>query len=382
MSDLIRSLAPRDTQLPEPLGRVDEGAVSHGPVMMEELENQRFQSDVDAAYVLRHNLRATERKPLPQRLKEAREKKEIGRGRSGKSSDKDADAVGASDHLDGAADLDQACELTLEQAQQRDLRQLLNQFKRQDNGMSDTEKEALKEKYKNLTRSSFGIADVVPTLSKEMAVTFNAVKTVMGEFDPEKNGKQNEALKLFDDFEAKIGHENLVQNLNKVAALNAKERMPSVLGTRHVMNIWFAKNLLLIQSCYASASDLRGHFSGTCQIKTVASERETVRLLLKAPSMDDRATDGFVSKLFDADEADVHQKALACRAVRRCVGDLPITLWSVESLQQRQDFLIKLDELAMGSDQQRSSTPPNKLLIEIRERARIERIRQSGWSAL
>ena len=382
MSDSIRSLSTRDTQLPETLGRVDEGPVSRGPVMMEELENQRFQSDVDAAYVLRHNMRATERKPLPQRLKEAREKKEIGRGTSGTGSGKDSDAVGASDRVDGAADLDQASEVTLEQAQQRDLRGLLDQFKRQNNGLSDTEKEILKEKYKNFTRSSFGIAEVVPTLSKEMAVTFNAVKNVMGEFDPEKNGKQSEALKLFDEFEANIGHDNLVQNLNKVAALNAKERMPSVLGTRHVMNIWFAKNLLLIQSCYASATDLRGHFSGTCQIKAVASERDTVRLLLKAPSMDDRSTDGFVGKLFNADEADVHQKALACRAVRRCVGDLPITLWPIESLQQRQDFLIKLDEMAMGSDQQRSQVPPKKLLVEIRERARIERLRQSGGSAL
>ena len=382
MSDSIRSLSTRDTQLSEPLGRVEEGPVSRGPVMIEELENQRFQSDVDAAHVLRHNLHATERKPLPQRLKETRERKDIGRGTSGKSGDKDADAVGGPNRLEGAADLDHASELTLEQAQQRDLGSLLDQFKRHDNGLSDTEKEELKEKYKNLTHRSFGIAEIVPTLSKEMAVTFNAVKTVMGEFNPEKNVKQHEALKLFDEFEANIGHENLVQNLNKVAALNAKERMPSVLGTRHVMNIWFAKNLLLIQSCYASAADLRGHFSGTCQIKTMASERETVRLLLRAPSMDDRSTDGFVGKLFTADQADVHKKALACRAVRRCVGDLPITLWPVESLQQRQDFLIKLDELAMGSDKQRSTIPSNKLLIEIRERARIERLRQSGWSEL
>ena len=346
--------------------------------MLEELENQRFVADVDAAYTERHTLQSTERKPLPQRLKEAREKKEVARSGGASGNDKNADAADASDAVDKVntlGDLDRAGEVTLEQAQRQDLRQLLNQFKRRDNGLAESEQEALKEKYKNLTRSSFGIADVVPTLSKEMATTFNAVKTVMGEYDPQKNGTQHEALKLFDQFEAGIGHEHLVVNLNKVAALNAKERLPAVLGTRHVMNIWFAKNLLLIQSCYASASDLRGQIAGTCQIKAVASERDTVRLLLKAPSMDDRSTDGFINKLFDAKEVDDHQKAHACRVVRRCVGDLPITLWPAEGLQQRQDFLIKLDELAIGSDQ-RSALQPKKVLIEIRERARIERARQ------
>jgi hypothetical protein len=247
---------------------------------------------------------------------------------------------------------------------------------RRDNGLSEDEKNELKEKYKNLTRSSFGVADVVPTLSKEMAQTFNAVKTVMGGHDPAKNGKQHDALNLFDQFEANIGHEGLVANLNKVAALNAKERMPSALGARHVMNIWFAKNLLLIQSCHASAADLRGQFSGACQIKQVASERDTVRLLLKAPSIDDRSTGAFVNKLFDPSGVDASQHANGCRAVRRCVGDLPITLWPIESLQQRQDLLFKLDEMAIGSDKQRTGIPSEKALTEIRQRARIERGRQ------
>ena len=92
--------------------------------------------------------------------------------------------------------------------------------------------------------------------------------------------------------------------------------------------------------------------------------------------MDDRSTDGFINKLFDANEVDTLQKAHACRAVRQCVGDLPITLWPIEGLQQRQDFLIKLDELAIGSDAQRFGAQPKKVLIEIRERARIERARQ------
>ena len=366
----------RDTQLPDMVDRVEEGTVSRGPVMMEELENQRFQSDVDTAYLQRYHLRSAERKPLQQRLKETRDKRDLARLSGSSGSDKNSDAADASGRAGHVDAPERSSEITCDQAEQRELQYLLNQFKRHDNGLSEEEKDALKEKYKNLTRASFGVADLVPTLSKDMAQTFNAVKAVMGEFDPEKNGKQNEALKLFDQFEANIGHDALVSNLNKVAALNAKERMPSQLSTRHVMNIWFAKNLLLIQSCYASAADLRGHFSGTCDIKQVASERETVRLLLKAPSMDDRSTDAFVNKLFDPTGVDAAQKANACRAVRRCVGDLPITLWPIESLQQRQDFLIKLDEMAIGSDQLRSGAQPKKILMEIRERARIERSRE------
>ena len=366
----------RDTQLPDQAGQVDEGPVSRGPVMMEELENQRFQSDVDVAYQQRHLLRSAERKPLQQRLKDVRDKKESGRLGSGLETEKNSNATSGSGRVDGADGAAQSGEITCDQAEQRDLQYLLNQFKRRDNGLSDDEKEVLKEKYKNLARSSFGVAEVVPTLSKDMAQTFAAVTAVMGNFEPEKNGTQHEALKLFDQFEANIGHEGLVANLNKVAALNAKERMPSVLGTRHVMNIWFAKNLLLIQSCYARATDLRGEFSGACQIKEVASERETVRLLLKAPSMDDRSTSAFVDNLFNPANVDASQRAHACRAVRRCVGDLPITLWPVESLQQRQDFLIKLDEMAIGSDQRRAGIPSEKVLMEIRQRARIERGRQ------
>ena len=360
---------------------VEEGPVRRGPVMMEELENQRFQSDVDAAYLQRYNLRSTERKPLPQRLKEARDKRDGGRLSGGSTNDKDIDDADASDRIAQIDDLDPSTQLTSEQAEQYELTYLLSQFKRSNNGLSDKEKEALKEKYKNFARASFRTAEVVPTLSKEMAETFNAVKVVMGDFDAEKNGKQHEALKLFDKFEANLGHVGLISNLNKVAALNAKERMPSELSTRHVMNIWFAKNLLLIQSCYASATDLRGHFSGVCQIKIVASERETVRLLLKAPSMDDRSTDAFVNKLFEPEGVDEAQKAQACRAVRRCVSDLPITLWPIDALQQRQDFLIRLDEMAIGSDQQRTGIQPKKVLIEIRERARIERVRQLEGSA-
>lgn len=381
MSDSIRSFAVRDTRPPDTVGQSEQGHASRGPVMMEELENQRFQSDVDAAYQHRHQMRGAERKPLQQRLKDVRDKKATGKPGGGSGSEKSSDAANSAGSVDEVEHAAQADEITCDQAEQRDLQYLLKQFSRRDNGLSDDEKNELKEKYKNLTRSSFGVADVVPTLSKEMAHTFNAVKTVMGDFDPANNGKQHDALKLFDQFEANIGHEGLVANLNKVAALNAKERLPAALGVRHVMNIWFAKNLLLIQSCHASAADLRGQFSGTCQIKQVASERETVRLLLKAPSIDDRATGAFVNKLFDPTSADASQHANACRAVRRCVGDLPITLWPIESLQQRQDLLLKLDEMAIGSDQQRSGVPSEKLLIEIRQRARIERGRQLARSA-
>ena len=373
MSDLIRSLAAHDVRLSEAVSQVDEGRASRGPVMIEELENQRFQSDVDAAYQQRHILRSAERKPLQQRLKDVRDKKMSSQLSSASGGGKSSDAADSSERVDSAEGAIKSDELTSDQAEQRDLQYLLKQFKRPDNGLSESEKETLKEKYRNLARSSFGVADVVPTLSKDMARTFAAVKTVMGKFDPEKTGTQHEALKLFDQFEDSIGHAGLVADLNKVAALNAKERMPSVLGTRHVMNIWFAKNLLLIQSCYARATDLRGEFSGTCQIKEVASERETVRLLLKAPSMDDRSTSAFVDNLFNPASVDASQRAHACRAVRRCVGDLPITLWPIESLQQRQDFLIKLDEMAIGSDRQRSGIPSEKALIEIRQRARIER---------
>ena len=371
----------RDTRLPDMDARVEEGSVQRGPVMMEELENQRFQSDVDAAYQQRNNLRSTERKPLPQRLKEARDKRDGGRISDGSTNGNDIGDADATDGIAHADDLDPSNQITSDQAEQHELSYLLKQFKRSNNGLSDAEKEALKEKYKNFARSSFRTAEVVPTLSKEMADTFNAVKRVMGDFDAEKNGKQHEALKLFDKFEANLGHVGLISNLNKVAALNAKERMPTELSTRHVMNIWFAKNLLLIQSCYASATDLRGHFSGVCQIKVVASERETVRLLLKAPSMDDRSTDAFINKLFDPAGIDDSQKAQACRAVRRCVSDLPITLWPIDALQQRQDFLVRLDEMAIGSDQQRIGIQSKKVLIEIRERARIERARQLEGSA-
>ncbi len=344
--------------------------------MLEELENQRFQTEVDAAHQHRHHLRGAERKPLQQRLKDVRDKKISGKINSESDSVKSSDTASATDEVDNAEFATQPDEITCDQAEQRELQYLLNQFSRRDNGLSEEEKNELKEKYKNLSRSSFAVADVVPTLSKEMTHTFNSVKNVMSDFDPAKNGRQHDALKLFDQFEANIGHEGLVANLNKVAALNAKERMPSALGARHVMNIWFAKNLLLIQSCHASAADLRGQFSGTCQIKQVASERETVRLLLKAPSIDDRSTGAFVNKLFDPTSVNASQHANGCRAVRRCVGDLPITLWPIESLQQRQDLLFKLDEMAIGSDQQRSGIPSEKALTEIRQRARIERGRQ------
>lgn len=376
MSDSIKSLAMRDARLPDMVGKSEEARASRGPVMLEELENQRFQTEVDAAHQHRHHLRGAERKPLQQRLKDVRDKKISGKINSESDSVKSSDTASATDEVDNAEFATQPDEITCDQAEQRELQYLLNQFSRRDNGLSEEEKNELKEKYKNLSRSSFAVADVVPTLSKEMTHTFNSVKNVMSDFDPAKNGRQHDALKLFDQFEANIGHEGLVANLNKVAALNAKERMPSALGARHVMNIWFAKNLLLIQSCHASAADLRGQFSGTCQIKQVASERETVRLLLKAPSIDDRSTGAFVNKLFDPTSVNASQHANGCRAVRRCVGDLPITLWPIESLQQRQDLLFKLDEMAIGSDQQRSGIPSEKALTEIRQRARIERGRQ------
>ena len=381
MSDSIRSLASRDTPHPEMVDLVADGTVSRGPVMMEELENQRFQSDVDALYLQRYNLCSAERKPLSQRLKEPRDKRDVSRSTASGADDNTIESANPVDRVDQADLADPSRQVTYDQAEKNELNYLLGQFKRSNNGLSDEEKDALKEKYKNLTRSSFLVAEVLPTLSTEMANTFNTVKAVMGDFEADKNGKQHEALKLFDKFEENLGHVRLVSNLNKVAALNAKERMPSALSTRHVMNIWFAKNLLLIQSCYASATDLRGHFSGVCQLKAVASERETVRLLLKTPSMDDRSTDAFINKLFDPSGVDESQKAKACRAVRRCVSDLPITLWPIDALQQRQDFLIRLDEMAIGSDQQRIGVQPKKILLEIRERARIERVRHVERSA-
>jgi hypothetical protein len=127
MSDLIRSLAVRDARLPDMVSQGDEGRASRGPVMMEELENQRFQSDVDAAYQHRHQLRSAERKPLQQRLKDVRDKKVTGRAGGGSGSEKSGDATNAADRVDQVDHTAQPDEVTCDQAEQRDLQYLLNQ---------------------------------------------------------------------------------------------------------------------------------------------------------------------------------------------------------------------------------------------------------------
>ena len=106
------------------------------------------------------------------------------------------------------------------------------------------------------------------------------------------------------------------------------------------------------------------------------SAADAGRLLLKAPSIDDRSALPFVSRLVPLESLGNQQKAAASRVIRRSVAELPTTLWPLEGMQQRQDLLRAIDEMGMHG---RGGSAPDLLpsreaRLAIRQRAKLEEI--------
>lgn len=197
-------------------------------------------------------------------------------------------------------------------------------------------------------------------------------------FKFESKGDAIKPLALLDNLESQFGKDRVdmaLLDVKKAVGAEARNRSREGPGPQSWRSFSLGAAYHALISCRAIGCDMRSKISGL-GIQPKASEAETSRLMLKAPSLDERTTEPFVAKLVDMDSVSAGKKSAVYRTVRSAVTALPTTMWPLDALPQRQLALSKLDELSLHAPSRDYGGSSLQSLTESRGRSRIVKLIQ------
>lgn len=197
-------------------------------------------------------------------------------------------------------------------------------------------------------------------------------------FKFDSKGDSIKPLALLDHLERQFGKDRVdvaLLDVKKAVAVEARSRSREGPGPQSWRSFSLGSAYHALISSRAIGVDMRSRISGL-GIQPKGSEAETSRLMLKAPSLDERTVEPFVAKLVDMDTVSPGKKAAVYRTVRSAVTELPTTMWPLDALSQRQLALSKLDELSLHRPSHACGGSSLQSRTESRERTRLVKLIQ------
>jgi hypothetical protein len=332
-----------------------------------------FQELAMATHVVRQQSTSGHR-TLAQRLAESRERKIPGLlvpESEHKEKEENRLNVSSNDHSNTSST---ATRGEFEQAEMGRLREQLNL-----SGRGLYSEEGLAELKKKHAESINGGLDVElllcdPSTNSRRNLTDDTVRITGFKFD--SRGEAIKPLSLLDHLESQFGKERVdvaLLDVKKAVGVEARSRSRDGPGPRSWRSFSLGAAYHALISSRAIGNDMRSKIS-SLGIQPKTSEAETSRMMLKAPLLDERTAEPFVAKLVNMDTVSAGKKPAVYRAVRSAVTALPTTMWSLDSLSQRQLALSKLDELSHYKPLQEYGGSSLQSRTESRERVRIVKL--------
>ncbi|GAA4016694.1 hypothetical protein [Actimicrobium antarcticum] len=216
-------------------------------------------------------------------------------------------------------------------------------------GQSREDLEELKKKHAESVNGGMDVADVFRRQSSTGKRELSDLTVIMTGSEYGKGAKTIDAPGLLAHIEKNHAPKDVdtaLADLQKLVGAEARKRVPDGPGPESHRSFTLCAAFHQMVSSRAIASDMCSRISAL-GVPPRTTAAEAGRLLLKAPTLDDRTAAPLVNRVANMDALSTTDKAAVCRVVRTAVADLPTTLWPLDGLPQRQNLLNKFDEMSM-----------------------------------